>query len=581
MFDTLLIANRGEIACRIIRSCRRLGLRSVAVYSEADAHARHVREADAALCIGPAAAARSYLDAEAIVRAAQASGAQAVHPGYGFLSERLALVQACQQAGLVFVGPHARAIETMGSKIESKRIARAAGVPCVAGYDGDDQGLPRLLEEAQRIGLPLLIKASAGGGGKGMRRVDRLQDRPAQLASAQAEAQAAFGDARVMLERFIPRPRHVEVQLLGDRHGRLVHLFERECSIQRHYQKLIEETPAPHLGEGVRQRLFDAALALGRKIGYDSAGTVEFVLDAERGDEPAFLEVNARLQVEHPVTEETTGIDLVEWQIRVAAGQALPWRQDELAQRGHAIEARVNAEDPAARFAPSLGPLRGYAEPQAAGLRIDSGVDAGSEVTPHYDSLLAKVIAWGPTREAARARLRQGLQGLRVGGLRTTQPLLDEVLASPAFGQPLHTGFLDAHWPEGWQPAPALRRQARALAALAWLQAQQPEGDERPLASLRGWRVDGVGVGRCHLVVEDDDAAHELSVQLGLRTAGVEDAEGVLQARCAEDGRWALEAAAPAASPQPATPPSAQLQVQVQVQGARVEVWQQGWSTTL
>jgi len=289
------------------------------VYSEADAGARHVREADEAVCIGAAPAAQSYLDADAVIRAALQTGAQDIHPGYGFLSERLALVEACTRAGLAFVGPHAQAIASMGSKIESKRIARAPGVPCIPGYDGDDQSVQRLQEEAARIGFPLLIKASAGGGGKGMRRVERAEDVAAQLSTAQAEAQAAFGDARVLLERFIERPRHVEVQLLGDRHGHLVHVFERECSIQRNYQKLIEEAPAHHLASAVRQRLFDAALALGCAIGYDSAGTVEFVLDADRGDEPYFLEVNTRLQVEHPVTELTTGLDLVEWQIRVAA----------------------------------------------------------------------------------------------------------------------------------------------------------------------------------------------------------------------------------------------------------------------
>ena len=571
MFDRILIANRGEIACRIIRSCRRLGISPVAVHSEADAHARHVREADAALCIGPPAALRSYLDADAIVRAAQASGAQAVHPGYGFLSERLALVQACERAGLVFIGPHARAIEAMGSKIESKRIARAAGVPCVAGYDGEDQSLPRLQAEAERIGVPLLVKASAGGGGKGMRRVERLQDLPALLAAAQAEAQAAFGDASVMLERCIQRPRHVEVQLLGDRLGHLVHLFERECSIQRHYQKLIEETPAPHLSAAVRQRLFYAALALGRAIGYDSAGTVEFVLDAERDDEPAFLEMNTRLQVEHPVTELTTGIDLVEWQIRVAAGESLPWAQHELVQQGWAIEARVNAEDPAAGFAPALGPVRGYAEPQAAGLRVDSGIDARSEITPHYDSLVAKLVGHGGSREVARQRLLQGLRTLRVIGLPTTQPLLADVLSAPAFAQKLHTGFLAEHWAEGWQPDVALVREARALAALAWLAAQQEQAphDDRPLATLHAWRATAAagGIGRSHLVVDDGQQRHALAVHLPGVSGTAEDDDGAIRATRDEGGVWRVAGSARG--------------WRVQVDGARVDLWHAGWSVAL
>lgn len=566
LFEKILIANRGEIACRIMRTCRRLGVWTVAVYSEADASARHVREADEALCIGASPATRSYLDAEAIVAAARASGAQAIHPGYGFLSERLALIDACAREALVFIGPHRDAVASMGSKIESKRIARAAGVPCIPGYDDDDQTTEHLAREAGRIGFPLLIKASAGGGGKGMRRVDRAEDFVAQLALAQAEARTAFGDAKVLLERFIARPRHVEVQLLGDRCGGLVHLFERECSIQRHYQKLIEEAPAAHLDVVVKARLFDAALALGRGIAYDSAGTVEFILDADRDDEPFFLEMNTRLQVEHPVTELTTGVDLVEWQIRVAAGERLCFTQRDLVQSGWAIEARVNAEDPAERFAPSFGPVRSYVQPCIDGVRIDSGVDAASEVTPHYDSLLAKVIASGASREVARLRLRRGLQELHIGGIRTTQALLSDVLAQPAFQAPLTTEFLPGLWPEGWRPDPVLEREARSAAALAWQQARWQD-DTTPMTGLRGWRATAPidGTGRSHLLVDDARTAHPLVLRVmaaeALLEADGESARWLPQAQgwlCEGSGRfWHTDVA-----------------------GDLVHVWHAGWSAT-
>ena len=571
MFEKILIANRGEIACRITRTCRRLGIWTVAVYSEADAHARHVREADEAVCIGPARAQDSYLDAGAVVAAARQTGAQAIHPGYGFLSERLALLDACAAAGIAFIGPHRRAIASMGSKIESKRIARAAGVPCIPGYDGDDQSPAALRAQAERIGFPLLIKASSGGGGKGMRRVDAPEGFEQHLATAQAEAQAAFGDAKVLLERFIMRPRHVEVQLLGDRQGHLVHLFERECSIQRNYQKLIEEAPANHLGAQVRQRLFDAALALGRTIGYDSAGTVEFVLDADHDDEPYFLEVNTRLQVEHPVTELTTGLDLVEWQIRVAAGQALAWRQEELRQQGWAIEARVNAESPADRFAPSLGAVQSYLEPQLPGVRIDSGIDALSEVTPHYDSMVAKVIGSGPSRAMARRRLEQGLSQLQVGGLQTSQPLLLDVLRHPAFDAVLSTDFLPKHWSAGWQPDEALVQEAWAAAALAWVHAQQGTEDDRPLASLRGWRVTAPveGAGRSHVSIGDGE--RQVPLQVGLARLGGE------VSGAGEGQVWRFEPAGPGAWRSVA---SGRV-LRVQAQGDAWWVWCAGWSVRL
>ena len=507
MFDAILIANRGEIACRVMRTCRRLGIRTIAVYSDADADARHVREADVAVRIGPAPARESYLDASAIVAAALDNGAQAIHPGYGFLSEKLELIDACAAAGIVFVGPHRDAIARMGSKIESKRIARAAGVPCVPGFDGagddDAQDAARLEAEAARIGYPLLIKASAGGGGKGMKRVDEADAFVAQLSAARSEAMAAFGDDRVLLERYVQRPRHLEVQLLGDAHGNLVHLFERECSIQRNYQKVIEEAPANHLSNAVRGKLFDAALALGRAIGYDSVGTVEFVLDADHPDEPWFLEMNTRLQVEHPVTEatvtlpaidfESASIDLVEYQLRSACGERLRFTQAEVGRRGWAIEARVNAEIPDEGFAASFGRIERYEEPHGDastdGLRIDSGIDAASTVTPHYDSMLAKVIAFGATRAAARARLRDGIRRLRIEGVRTNQRLLAAVIDAAPFDAVLTTGYLADVFADGWRPAAAIVDDAVAAAAAAWYFDRATRDSDLPLDALRGFRL--------------------------------------------------------------------------------------------
>lgn len=531
MIDKILVANRGEIACRIFRTCRRMGIRTVAVYSEADARARHVREADVALPIGPAPVRSSYLDVEAILRAARDSGSQAIHPGYGFLSEKLELIDACRDAGLVFIGPHREAIAAMGSKIESKRIARQAGVPCVPGYDGDDQSDQRLAQEARRIGFPLLIKASAGGGGKGMRRVDSAADFTAQLTLARAEAQSAFGDARMLLERYVLRPRHLEVQLLGDRHGHLVHLFERECSIQRHYQKVIEEAPAAHLSAAVRERLYEAALALGHAIGYDSAGTVEFVLDADRGDEPYFLEMNTRLQVEHPVTELTTGIDLVEQQILSACGRPLPWRQEDITRQGWAIEVRVNAESPGHGFRASFGPLRACEEPDVPGVRVDSGIDALSEVTPHYDAMLGKLIAHGATRAVARERLRRAIAHWHIEGITTNLPMLDEVLSLPAFDEPLSTRFLDDAFPGGWRTPPHARPEHSAVvAAAAWYFAQTHPPGDTPMAQLPGWRLTAPAgwPAQLSLRVADEESGHAGTVVLQL------DAPGLVCDRAAE-----------------------------------------------
>ena len=497
MFTRLLIANRGEIACRIARTCRRLGIEVVAVYSDADVDARHVREADIAVRIGSAPARDSYLNVAAIMKAAIENSVDAIHPGYGFLSEKLELLDACAREGIVFVGPHRRAIANMGSKIESKRIARAAGVPCVPGYDGDDQSHVRLLEEGRRIGFPLLIKASAGGGGKGMKRVDDAGALALQLDAAKREASSAFGDDKVLLERYIRRPRHLEVQLLGDRHGGLVHLFERECSIQRNYQKVIEEAPANHLSQAVRESLYDASLSLGRSIEYDSTGTVEFVLDADDEDRPYFLEMNTRLQVEHPVTELTTGLDLVEQQIRVARGEPLAIRQQDIKRCGWAIEARINAEIPEEGFAASFGKIHGYAAPEADGLRIDSGVDQHSEITPHYDSMLAKVIAFGGTRAVAQRRLQTGVRSLRIDGIRTNQGLLDAILSHPSFADVLTTRFLQTSFPEGMQLPVDLLREQRCAAAAAWVGSRIRPRSDRPLDALAGFRM-GINVGARH-----------------------------------------------------------------------------------
>jgi 3-methylcrotonyl-CoA carboxylase alpha subunit len=491
MIRSLLIANRGEIACRIIATCRRLGIRSIAVFSDADAGARHVRLADEAVRIGPAPARESYLDPERILAAARASGAEAIHPGYGFLSEKPVLPQMCEAAGLVFVGPSARCIEAMGSKIGAKEIAAAAGVPCVPGYAGADQSEARLTDEARAIGFPIMVKASAGGGGKGMRRVFMPDELPGALAVARSEAESAFGDGSLLLERLVRRPRHLEVQVAGDRFGGVVHMFERDCSVQRNHQKLIEEAPAPNLSPAIRDKLHERAVALCRAIGYDNLGTVEFILD-EEGEEPWFLEMNTRLQVEHPVTEAITGLDLVEWQIRIASGERLPLAQEAITATGWAIEARITAERADLGFMPDAGTVLAYAEP--AGLRMESGIGAGSEVTLHYDSLLAKAIAHGATREEARTRLLAGLADTAILGPATTLPFLGDVLAHPIFAEGrATTGLLDEAFPGGWKPARAGGALAEAVAAVIRVETPVSTGPPAPSpwSALRGFRVLG------------------------------------------------------------------------------------------
>lgn len=528
MFNRLLIANRGEIACRIMRTCRRLGVETVAVYSKADASSRHVAEADYAIAIGDSSASDSYLRADRIIAAALSSGSQAIHPGYGFMSEKLELIDACQANNIAFVGPNRNAIEAMGSKIESKRMARAAGVLCVPGYDEDDQSPGRLLEEAKRIGFPLLIKASAGGGGKGMRRVNALEDFLPMLALAKREALASFGDERVLLEKYIVNPRHLEVQLMGDRLGGLVHLFERECSIQRRFQKVIEEAPANHLPETVANSLYESALRMGRAMNYDNAGTVEFVLDADQGDRPYFLEVNTRLQVEHAVTEMTTGIDLVEWQLRSAFGEPLRMSQDAIKRQGWAIECRLNAEEPEHDYRASLGTLLGYAEPtRVAGVRIDSGLHAQSEVTPYYDSMVAKVIGFGRTRAQAVDNAQSGLEQLRIEGIRTNGALLSQILRSPEFNDVLTTRFLEQHFDGGPKPEGDIRQQHVLAVAAAWSAAQPVVVPVWGL--LRGFRVtEPAGhAARSDLSLRDVSAGSDYSPVVVLNVNGAYELLGV------------------------------------------------------
>jgi 3-methylcrotonyl-CoA carboxylase alpha subunit len=448
MFQRVLIANRGEIACRVIATCRRLGIHSIAVYSQADRRARHVRLADEAHLIGEAPAAESYLDVDRVMVAARASRAYAVHPGYGFLSENAAFASACASAGIEFIGPSPDSIRRMGLKHEAKSLAEAAGVPVVPGYHGDDSSPETLLREAARIGYPLLVKAVAGGGGKGMRVVRSGAELAEAVAAAAREAAASFKDGRVLLERFIERPRHIEVQVFGDRAGTHVHLFERECSIQRRYQKIIEESPSPFLTTEARECITAAAVRVAAAAGYVNAGTVEFVVGPDGSF--YFLEMNTRLQVEHPVTELVTGLDLVEWQLAVAAGRPLPLTQDQVRQSGHAIEARLYSEDPRRGFLPSTGVIERFAfPPEETGWRVDRGVDDGDRVTVHYDPMIAKAIAGGADRAAAIVRLRQCLARTAVFGPATNLELLRRIAAHPAFHRgEMDTGYLDRHLDE-------------------------------------------------------------------------------------------------------------------------------------
>ncbi|MGY6706995.1 MAG: ATP-binding protein [Rhizobiaceae bacterium] len=472
MIRRLLIANRGEIACRIVRTARRMGIETVTVYSDADREAMHVAIADHALRIGPAPAAQSYLNIAALLDAARASGADAVHPGYGFLSENADFAEACQGAGLVFVGPSAQAIRQMGDKAGARRLMAAAGVPVVPGYDQEDQSDERLRAEAEKIGFPVLIKAVAGGGGRGMRRVGDSADFAEALRSARREAMATFGQARMLVEKLVDPARHVEVQVLGDHHGNLLHLGERDCSAQRRHQKVIEEQPSPFVSDDLRNRLTEAALTAARAVDYRGAGTVEFIVGADGGFH--FLEMNTRLQVEHPVTEMVTGLDLVEWQLRIAQGETLP-RQDTIVFDGHAIEARLYAEDPAAGFAPQAGRIlqwRPKAGLSVEGVRIDAGVRQGNVVSPFYDPMLAKLIAHGRTRGEAVSRLTAALRAAPLLGLRNNTGQLLSILSGEVFGKgAMTTGLLDT------APAAEQAIDDKTIALAAMILCLSPGGD--------------------------------------------------------------------------------------------------------
>jgi 3-methylcrotonyl-CoA carboxylase alpha subunit len=551
MFRKILIANRGEIACRVVRTAKRLGIATVAVYSEADAGALHTRLADEAWPIGPPPARESYLVIDRILDAVRRSGAEAIHPGYGFLSENAEFAEACAAAGVVFIGPPAGAIRAMGSKAESKALMERSGVPLVPGYHGEAQDLRVLSDAAARIGYPVLIKASAAGGGKGMRIVERPGDLQAALEGAKREALASFGDDRVLIEKYLTRPRHIEIQVFADTCGETVYLFERDCSIQRRHQKVVEEAPAPGMDPARRRAMGEAAVAAARAVGYVGAGTVEFIAE---GDAFYFMEMNTRLQVEHPVTEMVTGQDLVEWQLRVAAGEPLPLAQDRLGLHGHAIEVRVYAEDPARDFLPAVGRLAHLRQPRETpgSVRVDTGVREGDLITPHYDPMIAKLIVWGEDRGAAVRRLSAALAEYEVVGVQTNLGLLRAIAGHPAFAEAaLDTGFIARHaadllpGTEAGGTADADAAAAWAAAALTVLRDQRTaiEAQARatgdpwsPWTAVDAWRMNGDGYQDLHFRRGDGGASITLrshpsadgSVRLDLPT-------GPVRAALAED----------------------------------------------
>jgi len=519
-FETILVANRGEIAIRVMRAARALGYRTVAVYSEADAGAPHVAQADTAVAIGAATPGASYLNIERIIDAAKASGAQAVHPGYGFLSENAQFAQACADNGLIFIGPSPDAIRWMGDKAGARRRMAQAGVPCVPGYDGEDQSEATLRREAERIGMPLMVKAAAGGGGRGMRLVDRLEDVPNALKSARAEAENAFGSGALILERAVQRPRHVEIQVFGDSLGTVVHMGERDCSVQRRHQKVIEESPCPVMTHELRERMGTAAVAAARAIEYGGAGTVEFLLDQDNNY--YFLEMNTRIQVEHPVTEAVTGIDLVQLQIQAAEGLALGFTQEDLALTGHAIEARLYAEDVEAGFLPCAGRIESWQRPSGPGIRCDDGIEPGMTVSPYYDPMLAKIIASGPTREVARARLIEALKSTVIIGPRTNRDFLIDTLQKQTFvNGGATTAFIAEEFAQSqWQPAEISGPELAMAGILLYLHRrdrllQQCIG---VAPELLDWSSDGVKYSRFNLAGRDivvrptDDQAYDVIV---------------------------------------------------------------------
>ena len=546
MFAKLLIANRGEIACRVIRTAHRLGIRTVAVYSEADAQARHVALADESFLIGSPEASDSYLRGDRIIEVARRCGAQAIHPGYGFLSENAAFAVAVTQAGLVFIGPPPEAIRAMGDKSAAKAIMGKAGVPLVPGYHGAGQDSALLEKEAARIGYPVLVKASAGGGGKGMRVVEDGRDFRAALEACRREARSAFGDERVLLEKYLARPRHIEVQVFADRHGNCIHLFERDCSVQRRHQKVLEEEPAPGMSEGRRRAMGETAVAAARAIGYVGAGTVEFIVDQTGAFH--FMEMNTRLQVEHPVTEMITGQDLVEWQIRVAAGEPLPLAQDGIGMRGHAIEARIYAEDPERGFLPSTGRIAHLGAPaESAHLRIDTGIRAGDEISPWYDPLIAKLIVWETDRQGALRRMHAALQEFRVVGPATNSEFLGRLMSCSAFaGADLDTGLIERCRDELFPPRPSAGIEVLCLATLAELLAHEQRSAQAargsadphsPWSRTDGWRLNQ---DNHHLIVFRE-GEHQHAVTVHYRDRGYEVELGgrrrVLSGHFAEEGR--------------------------------------------
>jgi 3-methylcrotonyl-CoA carboxylase alpha subunit len=572
MFRSLLVANRGEIAVRIFRTARRMGLRCIAVHSEADREAMHVAMADAAICIGPAPASESYLRIDRILEAARVTGSEAIHPGYGFLSENARFAEACAEAGLVFVGPPAAAMRAMGGKASAKALMEAAGVPLVPGYHGEDQDDALLAAEAGRIGFPVLIKASAGGGGRGMRVVGGAEAFGDALAAARREAVAAFGDGRVLVERYLARPRHIEVQVLADSHGTVLALSSRDCSIQRRHQKIVEEAPAPALPEAMRAALAEAAVAAARAVGYVNAGTVEFIAEDDRFH---FMEMNTRLQVEHPVTEAVTGLDLVEWQLRIAGGERLPFAESPPVS-GHAVEVRLCAEEPREGWRPATGRLGRFAVPAGEGIRVDTGVRAGDAVTPFYDSMIAKIISHGGTRAEAIARLRAALDGTLVEGVATNLDALRVILAHPGFAEGVPTtGFIAAHAEVILAPPPPAPPHAILAAAAAVLEAQRSVAPARasdhpgPWDRRDGWRLFGtarrtlrlreggrailLGIvhagdgweisleGATHAVAaREADAEGMLLVRIGARQfrAGCVVSAGAVVASLPGEGRW-------------------------------------------
>ena len=546
MFTKILIANRGEIACRVIRTARRLGIATVAVYSEADAGALHVALADEAYAIGPAAARDSYLRIDRLIEAAQRAGADAIHPGYGFLAENAEFAEACASAGIVFIGPPPAAIRAMGSKAAAKALMEKAGVPTVPGYHDADQSEAVLVEAARRIGYPVLIKPSAGGGGKGMRPVARAEIFAASLATAKREAKSAFGDDRVLLEKYLTAPRHIELQIFADSHGNAVHLFERDCSVQRRLQKVIEEAPAPGLSTEQRRAVGETAIAAAEAVGYVGAGTVEFIAE---GGHFYFMEMNTRIQVEHPVTEMITGLDLVEWQLRIAAGEALPLAQADITMRGHAIEARLYAEDPRRNFMPSTGRLQRLRPPAtAAELRIDSGVREGDVVSVHYDPMIAKVIAWGGDRDEALRRLDAALAAYRIAGLATNRDFLRRVLRHPAFmGGAIDTGFIERHREDLLPPPAPAPRLALAAASLAMLLdageaaaagAASSADRHSPWHRRDGWRLNGATYQ--DVAWRDGEALRHLRIHYRRDDYHLEMEDGACTARAWRDARGDL-----------------------------------------